>query len=185
MSFRILKGLPPYGPLATPFPARYGRTGHEGLVVEFDNDDTGKWVGNFQPGISRYSGVHRLWDSKNLLVVNQGHAYVVDPVTRKLIMDDDWFAEDLWMVSNPDGFVVNRSGVVFLRYGSGGLVWQTRRISLDGFRDLEISDTQLTGLADAVGAWVPFEVDLVTGMSRGGLDKNFPGANEWEQLSTT
>jgi hypothetical protein len=185
MSFRILKGLPPYGPLATPFPARYGRTGQEGLVVEFDDDDHGKWVGNFGPGASKYSGVHRLWDGNNVLVVNRGHAYIIDPVTRNLIMDDDWFAEDLWMVSDPDGFVVNRSGVEFFRLGSDGLVWQTRRISLDGFRDLKVSDTHLTGLADAVGAWLPFEVDLLTGRSTGGLDKGFPGANEWERLSTS
>jgi hypothetical protein len=90
MRYRILKGLPQYGPLATPFPARCGRTGQEGLVVEFDDDDTGKWIGNFRPGYSKYSAVHRLSDSKNLLVVSRGHAYIVDPVTRNLIMDDDW-----------------------------------------------------------------------------------------------
>lgn len=185
MRFRILMGLPPYGPLATPFPARYGRTGQEGLVVEFDNDEKGKWVGNFRPGHFKYSGVHRTPDSNNLLVVNRGHAYIVDPVTRNLIMDDDWLAEDLWEVSNPDGFVVNRQGIEFFRLGSGEVIWRTRRISLDGFRDLEISDSHLHGLADTVGAWVQFEVDLLTGRSRGGLDQDFPNANEWEQLSTT
>ncbi len=185
MSHRILRGLPPYGPLATPFPARYGRTGQEGLVVEFDNGDKGKWVGNFGPGLCKYSGVHRIPGGKNVLVVSRGHAYIVDPVTRDLIMDDDWLAEDVWIVSNPDGFVVNRQGLGFFRLGSGPVIWRTRRISADGFRDLEISDTHLTGLADAVGAWLPFEVDLLTGRTRGGLDPDFPDATRWEQLSTT
>lgn len=185
MDYRILKGLPPYGPLATPFPAWYGKTGREGLVVEFDNDDKGKWVGNFGPGGSNYSGLHEIPWSKSVLVVSRGNAYIVDPVTRELIMDDDWLAEDMWMVSNPDGFVVNRQGLMFLRLGSDGLVWQTRRISADGFRNLKITYTHLTGLADAIGAWLPFEVDLLTGKSKGGLDKGFPGANEWERLSTT
>jgi len=188
MSFRILKGLPSYGPLATPFPARYGRTGQEGLVVEFNNDDEGKWVGNFRPGRFKYSGVHRTPGSKNVFVVSRGHAYIVDPVTRNLIMDNDWLAEDLWEVSDPDGFVINHQGVDFFRLGSEGVkgvIWRTCWISLDGFRDLVISDTKLTGLANAIDTWVPFEVDLLTGKSRGGLDKGFPGANEWQRLSTT
>ena len=53
MGFRVLKGLPPYGPMEKPFPERFGRSGSEGFVVEFLPEESEKWVGNFEPGDSK------------------------------------------------------------------------------------------------------------------------------------
>ena len=99
-------------------------------------------------------------------------------------MDNDWCTEDLWEVSNPDGFVINHTDCEFFRLRSEGVIWRTRRISIDGFQDLEISNTHLRGLADAIGAWVPFEVDLDSGRSQGGLRDEPEIWGYSEQLST-
>jgi hypothetical protein len=183
--FRILKGLPAYGPLAIPFPEEYGRTGQEGLVVEF-RPDSGRWVGNFRRGRAGYNGVHRWPGSDTLiLVVAGGHAYWVDPRARALTGHEDWVADDLWEVSDPDGFVVNRQGLAAFRVGSSGVIWHTRRISLAGFQELEMSATVLRGLADVTAqgnGLVPFEVDLRTGISRGGWEHPWAFDPDWEQL---
>lgn len=184
ISFRILKGLPPYGPPARPIPEEFGRTGREGFVVAFDSHGSDNWVGNFSPGMSGYSGVLGLPQSNNLVVVAGGHAYIVDPQERTLVEDEDWIADDPWEVSDPDGFVINRQGLAFFRLGPGGVLWHTRRLSLDGFRELEISATHLRGLANVVGAWAPFKVDILTGTSQGGWQDPSKTFDDWERLST-
>lgn len=49
---KLLKGLPPYGPMAISFPEELGKKGQEGMVVEFQtNKET--WVGNFRQGLGK------------------------------------------------------------------------------------------------------------------------------------
>lgn len=55
--WKILKGLPAEGPLAVPFSTNGRGTHSEGLVVEFVSETGERWVGNFQPGITEFTGV--------------------------------------------------------------------------------------------------------------------------------
>lgn len=52
---RILPGLPAYGPAAEPFPSSGYGAYPEDVVVEFEDKDGHKWVGNFQRGKDRSS----------------------------------------------------------------------------------------------------------------------------------
>lgn len=55
---RILPGLPGVGSLPLQFSATGQGMHREGLVVEFgDDEEGGRWVGNFQPGCTRLSAV--------------------------------------------------------------------------------------------------------------------------------
>ena len=169
MQFRLLPGLPPYGALATPFPAEWGRLGHEGVVVEFLSSDGTAWTGNFAPGYGGPTTVLPHPDGHNVLVLARGDVWVVNPSTRQASLQDVG-AIDYWEVMNPSGFVFSLHGLEFWRLSPDGVLWHTRKLSWDGFCDLAIIDNKLVGQAwNAVDdKWVRFEVDLDTGRSIGG-----------------
>ena len=93
--------------------------------------------------------------------------------------------EYLWQVSDPPGIVYDRQGLAFVRIGPGGLVWHSRRISWDGFRDVVFTADRITGLAylpSSDDRWYPFELELATGRSSGGSYSSDDAA-QWEQLA--
>ena len=181
--YRLLPGLPPYGEIPQTCPASWGRLGREGVVVAFEPRPGGAWTGNFAPGVCGVSAVRPHPDGRRVLVLASGDAWEVDPETRsgELVLQG---VSALWPVDAPSGFVVDRDGLSFARLGPHGVVWRTRRLSWDGFSGVHVGDHEIRGLAwDAVNnAWLPFEVDLATGASRGGSfgESDLEG---WERLA--
>jgi len=168
--FRILPGLPPYGPMAETFPPEAARRGIEGFVVEFEHENA-RWVGNFVGGWGGFTGVLAHPNGAAWLVVTGGDLWYVDPRTRQAEPAGSG-VQAAWPVSEPEGYVFDRSGVAFCRIDAGGLRWQTRRLSWDGFRNVTLGVDTLRGEAytpvDAEQMWHPFEVTLHTGESTGG-----------------
>ena len=181
-SVRLLQGLPPYGPLATAFPAEWGRVGREGTVVEFKME-AGTWVGNFRPGPGGIDFAELHPNKRDAVIVAAGDLWVVNPVRRsaECLLPAIDAALD---VRDPDGWVFSRQGLALARLGSEGLVWHTRRLSWDGFDQLSIVHGEVTGLAWSPmdDHWHPFRVDLSTGRSMGGSfsDEDTEG---WERLA--
>lgn len=181
-SVRILAGLPPYGPAATPIPADWGRRGGEGLVVEFDTDGE-TWVANVQRGLGGLDLAAPHPSGRGAVVIASGDLYEVDPVARvaRLLLP----AIDAALpVESPEGWILSRQGIALVRYGPAGLTWHTRRLSWDGFDDLRIEGGLVVGGAWSPldSAWLPFRVDLETGRAEGG---SFSDQDEegWEHLS--
>lgn len=179
---KFLPGLPPYGPLPTTFPHEWGRIGREGIVVEFSSgSDT--WVANFRPGLGglQFVGIHQ--DNLYAIVIAAGDLWIVDLHTRtanQIVPAVD----AMWHVQNPNGWVFSRQGLALARLGPGGLVWHTRRLSWDGFDQVQINQNELTGMAwsPLEDTWRSFCVDLASGKSRGG--SYFPEDREcWERLA--
>jgi hypothetical protein len=58
----------------------------------------------------------------------------------------------------------------FMAYGSGGLRWQSRRVSWDGIRFVTIENNEIVGEAwTPIGEmWQPFAVNITSGDLRGG-----------------
>src|ERR1051325_10784316 len=81
-AFEVLPGLPPYGPAAKPFPVSGYRAHSQGFVVQFLGEKAGTWVGNFQPGLTSFSGAYEHPDGRHIVVVSGGDIYVVDPDTK-------------------------------------------------------------------------------------------------------
>lgn len=190
--FRILPGLPPYGPMATPFPTSFGHTGREGFVVEFLPDTPDAWVGNFAPGWGGYNGAHAHPNGNGMIIVfSAGHGYVIDPRTRTMKGQMEGDVSGLWEVADPPGFVLDRQGLAFYRIGPEGLVWHTRRLSLDAFRNVVFESDRFTGEAWSPGEgwspiedkWLPFAVDLATGRSEGGSSYRGAPPEDWERLA--
>ena len=124
---------------------------------------------NFQPGRSGYQAVCPHPNGCDAVVFASGAGYVVEPTTRSLKAELGEFLENAWPLQDPPRIVVQSQGLYFFCLAADGVLWHTRRLSWDGFRDVVVSGERLEGLAWDLGdSWVPFEVDLVTGRSFNG-----------------
>jgi hypothetical protein len=178
---RVRDGLPPYGPLAVPFPEDWGRLGREGLVVEFESVAGGGWTGNFRSGLNGLHEVVPHPDGRRSVVFSGGDTWEVDPDSRTGVLIA-MAVDARWAVGGD--LVLSRQSLAFLRVGSRGTAWHTRRLSWDGFDDIRISGETLTGLAwsPVDDSWTPFSVDLRTGRSVGGSYGDHD-AEGWERLA--
>jgi hypothetical protein len=175
LKFKILKYLPPYGPLPEQF-TNGPRMYREGFTVEFYPENGEKWVGNFQLGLGGISqggyGVNDVFkhpNGRNLIVVAGGQAYIVDPETRELM---DTFGGQIEYVAEVTELqeIVFGNGLELKAIGTEGLRWKTPRLSWDGMRSVIRVGTKLSGesynpLSDS---WAPFSVDLINGNTEGG-----------------
>lgn len=181
--FRILSGLPPYGPQAITFPSGWGHGANEGLVVEFDFPAQSPWVGNFARGLGGINEVRPYPDCRTILVIAQNEIYFVDPLTRTATHLNLPITE-IWAVPGVPDLILSRQDIALLRIGPAGIMWHTRRVSWDGFRNIQISAEKITGEAWCPGeSWLPFAVDPRTGRTDGG---SYTGPEEkgWEQLAS-
>jgi hypothetical protein len=184
-SFRVVPGLPTFGPPARPFPANFARTGREGYVVEFYPDTSHAWSGNFAPGIDGFTGVCLHPNGNDIVVIASGRGYIIEPHAGELKGEIGRAVQELWEISNPPGFVYSLQGLAFVRIGPTGVYWHTRRLSWDGFREIAFTSEQINGEAwMPPDGWSPFEVDLATGRSRGGSFGN-GDPERWEKLART
>src|SRR6478752_1707612 len=65
---------------------------------------------------------------------------------------------------------LSRQGLAFLKLGTTGVVWHTKRLSWDGFGQVVVTGHKLTALAwsPLSDSWESCSVDLTTGASSGG-----------------
>lgn len=167
-TFRRLAGLPPYGPMAIGFPKEWARFGSEGIVVEFCLADGTSWVGNFSKGLGGLVDVRWHPNQEHVLVVARGALWCVDPVARTA---DELVPAifDIHELETGD-LILDCQGLAFMRIGPAGIVWQTRRISWDGFRNVRIEGGRIFGESWSLDHWLPFSVDLGSGKVDGGCN---------------
>jgi hypothetical protein len=184
LSVTLLPGLPASGPLATAFPAEWGRYGREGTVVEFKADDFA-WVGNFKPGLGGIELAQIHPNKRDAVVVAAGDLWVIDPIKRSATFALPAIDAAI-EVRDPEGWLFSRQGLAIARFGPGGLCWHTRRLTWDGLDQLSLFDDELTGLAwdPMVNQWFPFQVDIRTGRSSGGsFYASGTLTEDWERLA--
>lgn len=168
--FEILTGLPPYGPLALPFPSNGAGRHREGFVVRFTPGSVGSWVGNFQRGATRYNSVLAHPDSRQVVIVAGGEGYIIDPETRSerpCIMSSTINLA----ISVPEiEQIVLGTDMEFGVIRADGTTWKSGRLSWDGITSVSISGALLTGEAYSPldDSWHPFTLDLLTGEGLGG-----------------
>ncbi len=81
-SFKLLPGLPAYGPLDSAFASEWGRLGREGLVVEFGTG-AGAWVANFRPGLGGLDAAFLHPNGHDVVVIASGDLWVVSPKEKR------------------------------------------------------------------------------------------------------
>lgn len=161
--FEILPGLPPYGPLAKPFPAD-GPHYSEGFVVRFFLLDGTNWVGNFRLGCSGCNAVQGLIGEKLYLIVSNGAGYIVDIESASLVAEvGDSYVHTVLAV--PDlGLVVSGGQCNFQAIGiDGQQLWESAEVSFDGMRNVALDGSLVKGEgSDPDDVWYPFQIDLTT-----------------------
>ncbi|MBE0573057.1 MAG: hypothetical protein IH618_16055 [Ignavibacteriaceae bacterium] len=162
-----LKGLPPYGPMAISFPKEWGKKGQEGMVVEFQTDKE-TWVGNFRQGLGKVDLVQFHPNKSNAIVIAAGDLWLVDADQHTAENILSWINQAI-EVNNPEGWIFSLQDLAFARFGLKGIIWRTKRLSWDGFKDVCIENNNLVGYAWDLSQWCFFEVDLATGNSMGGV----------------
>lgn len=165
-AFELLPGLPPYGPAAKPFPVSGYRAHSQGLVVQFVSEKVGKWVGNFQPGLTNFSGAYEHPDGRHVVVVSGGDTYVVDPDTQTA-EDFRGMVESVTPVPEKNALLF-AEGIYLSLIGPRGR-WRTKRLSWDGIRNLSVAGDFATGEGWRYDeTWHKFMVSLDTGALNGG-----------------
>jgi hypothetical protein len=170
MRFEILPGLPPYGPMALSFTKKGASEHREGLVVRFHPKESASWVGNFIGAPTGFTTVLDHPNERDVIVVAQGDACIIDP--GHCAVRDRIAADVQSTYSLPSlGMVVLQRSTDFTSIRAYGTGWQSPRISWDGFRNISVSDTRLSGEAyTPVGdEWEPFTLDLLTGSCADGI----------------
>lgn len=168
--FEKLPGLPATGP----WPEQFSATGmgkhREGVVVRFSPAVGPAWVGNFQRGLTRFDVVVPHPDGRQVVVIAGGQGYVVDPESRGVTDQFGGAISQVHGVSEPPLMIFEHQGIAFEAIGPGGHAWVTPRLSWDGFRNVRIEGCKLLGEAcnPVEGTYDPFEIDLVSGITRGG-----------------
>jgi hypothetical protein len=163
MRFEILPGLPSSGPPAVYFTER-GKFS-EGLVIRFYPRDSESWVGNFLGAkLTKYSAALEHPNGSDVIVVAQGEASIVDPDARSIRQYIAGNVENIIRVPSL-GSILIQNMIDFIALKSDNTSWRSERISWDGFRNIEVSGTDLLGDAytPIEDAWVPFKLDLLTG----------------------
>ena len=152
--------------MAIPFPPEWGRSGREGLVVEFELADGSSWAGNFTLGLAGIDDVRTDPNGRDVLVTSRGELWRVDPVGRT----GEEIGSGVMAVYPVAEYVIYDLGTALLCVGREGVVWRTRRISWDGVDEVRLEGDRLVGTA-----WSPiedrslkFSVDLRTGAAEGG-----------------
>jgi hypothetical protein len=154
--------------MATGFPEEWARLGREGLVVEFVGGDGATWVGNFRPGLDGLDDVRWHPNGKQVLICSAGALWCADPASRAA-KEIAHAIFNIWELESGD-LLLDNQGLAFLRLGRVGVVWQTHRVSWDGFQNMRLDAEQLVGEAwsPIEDRWLPFSVHLHTGRVDGG-----------------
>jgi hypothetical protein len=166
--FEILAGLPGEGPMSLSFSATGQGRHREGFVVKFMPINGASWVGNFQPGLTKFNSVFEQEGGNTHLVISGGQAYVVRTATGELLAEFGGSIEFAQTVGD-DGKLLISNGISFSLCKSAKTIWQTRRLSWDGIRNIELTNASLKGEGWCFDeTWHPFEVNLEDGKSVGG-----------------
>jgi hypothetical protein len=133
-----------------PFGTAAGNT----LWVKFsDRDGIDEWIGIFGTGTSHSARVDKVLEPDKFLISAGGFGYVVDATKRQLLNHHtEPYTQDVAYDATRNRFIV--ADYVRLRLiESGKVVFSSKRIALDGIRNLRIEGRLIYGLAmtDYVG----------------------------------
>ncbi len=118
------------------------------LWVKFsDKNGIHEWIGKFGTGDNTVSQVTQAFPPDKFLVSAGGFAYLIDATNRKII---NQFCEGLIhevVFDAQKNYFVITDGIRIRFVQSGKQVWASRRIALDGIRNLNIEGRVLKGFA--------------------------------------
>lgn len=178
--FKVLKGLPTYGPLYVSVPKNGYASYSEGLVIEFVKASGEKWVANFEKGWTNVNSVFEWQDGERLLVIAGGFVYIMSPNSEDPISTLNVNIEEAFQTE--EGIVICHNGIQFyILNPTDGELWQSERLSWDGIKDLRVENQLITGKSfdptNSIQEWSEFAIDLKTKNVFGGSFREFLKTN--------
>jgi len=136
--------------------------------VRFDEiHGSDHWAGCFQCGDRGFDSVVMPHGSTDALVVSGGEGYWISLPERALRYREDNITGAAQVPGVPMAIVADDQTVSLL--SPDGRVWRTKDIAIDGIQFTTITTDLVCGEADVPEGWVPFEIDIASGITRGGL----------------
>lgn len=165
-SLELLSGLPSGGETVHVFPSAWTARGSEGVVVRVVTAAR-SWVGNFMPGAVGVTGCWKLGEEAGV-VVAQGDVWHVSAISgsgAKLLAGATKVHE-----IGGSGLLLEIDGIRLARMSESGILWESRRLSWDGLREVVVKGGCISGSGWSMprDTWVAFAVDLGDGASSGG-----------------
>ena len=168
-------------------PRRSGRagelvleTGSESLWLEVNPSDGESWIGGFECGPGRLTGLFATPSPDVVCVVVKGQGFWV-PV---LLPGD---VEIIRSLPIQEVFAIPGKPILVFAdyteleaYGEGGFLWRTERLAWDGLKVTEVTAETIRGMAwdSPANREVPFAVDTESGASEGGSSPPKYGAGQ-------
>jgi hypothetical protein len=116
-------------------------------VLFSDKDGCGAWIGKFGTGNYTVSKVTKAFPPDKFLVSAGGFAYLIDATNRKVLNQFcEGFIHEVVYDAQENRFIIT-DGIRVRFIQSDKQVWASRRIALDGIRNLKIEGRILKGLA--------------------------------------
>jgi len=165
----ILPGLPATGPEPVQFRATAQGIGREGLVVRV-NGGAVSWLGNFQRGDGKLTGIYSTPSIDHVCVVASGRGYwlqALDPTDCQIV--EAYPIQDVRAIPEI-GLLIFADYTDLVAYGAEGRRWASQRVSWDGITILRADERGVVGRAyDATKEQeVGFFVDAKSGRLEGG-----------------
>jgi hypothetical protein len=179
--YKILKGLPPYGPMYIPISEDEEPFYSEGYIVKFKKSDGVEWVANFRPGWTNYNNIFDFPEHNIIVVFAGGQGYIMNPEEQKPKMTFGLTIKDVIQIE--DKSLICSDGIhILILDNKTGEIWKSDRISWDGIKDLKLVDNKISGQTyDPTNSnqhWSDFEIDLETKEISGGSFQEFLDRNE-------
>jgi hypothetical protein len=136
-------------------------------VVRFFKSNGTSWIGNFI-GSSGVNTVFELPNSTHVYVVAHGDLYIIDVESRSLVQSISAGFQTVFHCLDRE-IAIFGTYTEFVAIGKDGIHWESKRISWDGFQNLECDCKTIKGEAwNFAESWMPFVLDLETGRHTGG-----------------
>jgi hypothetical protein len=175
-SCRLLTETPAVAPPHYYYPGASTAGGPDGLLLEVTSERGGLWIGTFAFGRITPRGVSGIFATpqpERLCVVAQGAGYIVranDPQAWEAVPVIPII--DVRILPTRD-LIVFASFIDLMAYGPAGMKWRTARLSWDGLKITEVTDTEIKGefydiRSEAISS---FAVDVETGTHEGGIEE--------------
>jgi hypothetical protein len=176
-TYKILSGLPAYGPMYVSVTDNDEPFYSEGFVLEIFKSNGTSWIANFRPGWTSFSKVFEFPEHHSLVVFAGGIAYIMNPDNEKPKFTFGITISEVLQTDN--GSLICSDDIhIMLLDNSTGELWKSERISFDGIKNLTETNGILTGLSfdptySDEEKWIEFSINLRTKEIKGGSYREF------------
>lgn len=157
------------------YPGASTQSNKDGMIVQINPERREAWIGIFGFGnISKngVSGVYTTPHSNKLCVIANGAGYIVSSDNPKNWEEIKYIPIIDARISKAQKLIIFADYTELIAYNDSGVKWKTKRLSWDNLKIIELSDNYIKGEYYDIRSEVNefFEVDLVSGISKGGVE---------------